>query len=286
MPPLVRKRGPVRRLIQRCRRRWRRWRADIHLISYPKCGRTWLALLIGKSLALHHGLNVRNPLRLRDFAKPWRRIPYILQHHDGGPEFLLPEELSTDKSAYAGRKVIFMIRDPRDVLVSSYFQKTKRNANYRGTMEEYVHERRGGIESIVAFYNIWARNRYLPADFLLISYEDLHADPAGELRRVLEFIGYGEISEDIIREAVEFCRFDNMRRLEAGNAFGTSALSAREVDDEESYKTRKGKVGGYGDYLNGEGLAYVEKVIGERLDPFYRRYAGAGLAGKAFKGER
>ncbi len=272
MAAMVNKRGLVRRTIQKIRRRWRRWRADIHIVSYPKCGRTWLVLLIGKSLQLHYGLRARNLLRLRSFSRPWRDIPYILQHHDGGPEFLFPEELDTDKSAYAGRKVIFMVRDPRDVLVSSYFQKTKRNVNYEGSMADYVHERRGGIESIIRFYNIWGRNRQIPADFLLLTYEDLHADTAGQLQRVLEFIGIRGVSEATITEAVDYCRFDNMRQLESSNALGTSALSARDKNDQDTFKTRRGKIGGYQDYLEGEALAHVEQVINSNLDPLYSRY--------------
>ena len=229
-------------------------------------------MLIGKSIQLHYGLKNRNLLKLRSFTRPWRDIPYILQHHDGGPEFLLPEELPTDKSEYAGRKVIFMVRDPRDVFVSSYFQKTKRNFNFEGTIDDYVKERRGGIETILKFYNIWANNRHVPQDFLLIQYEKLHEDTAGEVRRVLNFIGLDQISDQTIEEAVDFCRFDNMRKLEAKNALGTKALAARDEKDTETFKTRKGEVGGYKEYLSGSTLAIVEETIQKDLDCFYRAY--------------
>ncbi len=228
--------------------------------------------MIGRAIQLHYGLHNRNLLKLRHFVRPWRDIPYILQHHDGGPEFLLPEELSDDKSEYRGRKVIFMVRDPRDVLVSSYFQKTRRNLNYEGTLEEYVHERRGGIETITAFYNIWARNRDAPKAFLLVRYEDFHTNPAMELRRVLDFSGLGHIPDTVIEEAVEYARFDNMRKLESTNALGTSALAARDHQDEASYKTRKGEVGGYREYLDGAALELVDQVIGEQLDNMYSDY--------------
>ncbi|WP_018860774.1 sulfotransferase domain-containing protein [Thioalkalivibrio sp. ALJ3] len=276
MAAITRKRGPARRLVQLVRRRWRRWRADVHIVSYPKCGRTWLVVLLSKALELHYGIRLRKPLRLRGYCKPWRDIPYILQHHDGGPEFQYPEELDTDKSAYARKKVVFMARDPRDVLVSSYFQKTRRNANYEGTMDDYVHERRGGIETIVDFYSIWARNRHVPEDFLLLTYEDLHADTAGELRRVLDFMGIHGVSDTVIAQAVEYGRFDNMRQLEASNAMGSSALAARDQDDSDSYKTRKGEVGGYREYLDGKSLQHVEDVIALRLDPWFERYRHQG----------
>lgn len=272
MGVMIRRRGPLREGLKRFRRWWRRWRADVHLVSYPKCGRTWLVLLIAEVLQSHYGIRKRNPLRLRNFHSRRLGIPYIHQHHDGGPEFLLPEELPHDKSFYAGRKVILLVRDPRDVFVSSYFQKTKRNYNYKGTLQEYLRERRGGIESIVTFYNIWADQRCLPEDFLLVTYEDLHADTVRELRRVLDFLGLDRTSEEALNNAVESCRFDRMRELETNNAYQTGALSARDSSDPETYKTREGQVGGYRRHLDPESMAEIDGFIDYHLDCFYARY--------------
>lgn len=268
----MRRRGPLRKAVQTLRRQWRRQRAGVHIISYPKCGRTWLVLLIGKALQVHFDLRVRNLLRLRSMASRRRGIPYILQHHDGGPEFRAPETLQRDKTFYRDRRVVFLVRDPRDVLVSSYFQKTRRNNDYEGTLAEYVHERVGGIETIVEFFNIWAQNRGVPRDFLLVTYEDLHRDTAGELRRVLDFLGLTGVSDTAIEAAVAYCRFDNMRSIEAENQLGTSALAARDRGDMSTYKTRKGEVGGYREHLSETDIEYIDGVIEARLDTFYGRY--------------
>ena len=41
-------------------RQWLRWlahrKSDVYLISYPKCGRTWLRVMIGKAVMLHFNL--------------------------------------------------------------------------------------------------------------------------------------------------------------------------------------------------------------------------------------
>jgi len=271
----IRRRGPLRKVVQFVRRRWRRWRADVHIISFPKCGRTWLVLLVATVLQEHYGIRTRKPLRLRGYAWRRREIPYMLQHHDGGPEFLRPDELPVDKGFYAGKRVVFLVRDPRDVLVSTYFQKSRRNYNFTGTLAEYVRHPVGGIETIVRFYNIWAANRDVPRDFLLMTYEDLHRDTAGELRRLIEFLGIAGVDPATVDRAVEFCRFDNMRRLEAGNELGSPALAARDASDEETFKTRKGQVGGYTEYLTREDIAYIDDIIETRLDPLYAEYRRA-----------
>lgn len=272
MGVVLRRRGRFREVLKNARRDWRCWRAGHHLISYPKCGRTWLVLMIATAIQNEFGFRVKNPLRLRSLHSSSRGIPYIHQHHDGGPEFLFPEELKRDKTFYSRRKVVFLVRDPRDVLVSSYFQKAKRNYNYEGTFSEYVHERCGGIETIVEFYNIWAQNRAVPDDFLLVTYEDMHDAADQQLRRVLDFLDLPKISEEVVAGAVHACSFDNMRRWEADNVYGTGALSARDTADPSTYKTRRGQIGGYQEYLHGDDLAYVNRIIEERLDPFYQLY--------------
>lgn len=260
--------GPWRRF----RRWWLQRRADIHLVSFPKCGRTWLVLMLAKVIEARYGLEIANPLKLRRYRTRIRELPLILQHHDGGPEFQKPEELAQEKLAYAGRKVIFLVRDPRDVLVSTYYQKAKRNYDFTGTLTDYVYQPVGGIHTIVEFYNIWARNRHIPTNFLLMRYESLHEDAERELRRAVDFIGIQGVTDQMISQAVEFCRFDNMRRLEATNEYRTGALAARNPEDDSTYKTRKGEVGGYREQLGEAEIAYVNSVIQTHLDPFFADY--------------
>ncbi|MEX2337383.1 MAG: sulfotransferase domain-containing protein [Aquisalimonadaceae bacterium] len=258
--------------LKRIRRWWLRRTADVHILSFPKCGRTWLVLMLSKVMEEQYGIQLRNPLRLRDYHKKNRRVPLILQHHDGGPEFQRVEQLNRDKQEYAGRKVLFLVRDPRDVTVSAYFQKTKRNYNYEGELKDYVYEPVGSIETNIEFYNIWARNRHIPSDFLLMTYEDMHADTERELRRAVDFIGLENVSDETISRAVEFCRFENMRKLESSNALGSRAMAPRDAKDESTYKTREGRIGGYAKHLDAEEIAHIDRLIDERLAHLYAAY--------------
>nr|WP_301289179.1 sulfotransferase domain-containing protein [Natronocella acetinitrilica] len=246
--------------------------ADVHIVSFPKCGRTWLCLMIAKALEYHYGVTVNRPLKLRRFRQKVPGLPLILQHHDGGPEFQRAEALERDKSLYAGKKVIFLVRDPRDVTVSAYFQKTKRNINFEGSIEEYVYHPVGSIETNIAFYNIWAENRAVPSEFLLMTYEDLHEDAVRELRRAFELLGVDDISDETLQRAADECSFDNMRKMEATNALGSGRLAPRDAKDETTYKTREGRAGGYVKHLKPKEIAHIDKLIDERLDDLYGVY--------------
>ena len=229
-------------------------------------------MTLSKALERHFSISIRNPLRLRDYHRRNARIPLIYGHHDGGPEFKRPEQLDTDKRKYCSAKVIFLVRDPRDVLVSSYFQKTRRNIHFHGSLDEYLAEPVGGLLTNIAFYNIWMTNRHVPAGFLLVSYEEMRADPAAVVRGAFDFIGLGEIDERTIDQAVAYCAFEHMKRREEIGIYGAKSLSARDPSDETTFKLRQGNIGGYKEHFSARQQAYIDRLIDSELDSQLERY--------------
>jgi hypothetical protein len=73
----------------------------------------------------------------------------------------------------------------------------------------------------------------------------------------------GESSPDanIFQEALEFSRFENMQKLEAAGAFDSNILHPGDVRDPESFKVRRGKVGGYREYLSAEDQQFAEAAL-------------------------
>src|SRR5205814_1587416 len=68
--------------------------------------------------------------------------------------------------------------------------------------------------------------------------------PRGELKRAKIIL--------LARDPLEFSRFENMQKLEAAGAFDSNILHPGDVRDPESFKVRRGKVGGYREYLSAE----------------------------------
>lgn len=243
--------------------------ARIFLISYPKCGRTWLRLMIGKALALNFHIEDANPLRLNRLAKTYSEIPRINIVHDDNPHWKTPVQLLKSKEEYRGKKVILLVRDVRDVVVSMYFQVAKRDIGYRGEISSFLREPTGSLDTILAFYKIWYENLEVPEDVLLVRYEDIHEDAERELRRVLDFIGVSDVSDEAVREAVLFSSFDNMRQMEVNDDLDSGMLRPGNGNDEESFKTRKGKVGGYVEYFNEEDLRYLDEKVTAELPSYF-----------------
>jgi hypothetical protein len=248
---------------------WRRSGDVFYIISFPKCGRTWLRILIGHYLIHHYRLPTDNYLRIQDYYRFDRRIPRIEVAHDDKPHKRRSEELVRSKDLYRRDKVVFLVRDPRDVLVSWFYARKYREKGekYAGTIHDFITEEHGSLASIVAYFNIWWAERDKPKSFLLLRYEDLHARPEQTLKQVLDFLGVPHLDDELVSATVAFASFDNMRQLEKHDAFNMRTLRPENEADERSYKTRKGIVGDYKNVLGEADHAFVEAYIKDHLNP-------------------
>ena len=250
------------------------WPVCCFIIEYPKCGRTWLRLMLGKAIALRFGFGDEvNLLEIEEMVRLHKDVPRIkITHEDTVPPKKAPE-LERDKQCYKNKKVIFLVRDPRDIMVSQYFQMTKRQYEYdwqyHSDISSFIRDERYGVDTLLHFMNIWYENKSVPSDFLLVRYEDMKTDTCKELERVIKFIGIEGVGREITCDAVNFADFDNMMRMERENSLNSGRLRPVDIDDAESYKVRKGKVGGYVDYLSDEDIGYLNQKTKTILPDYF-----------------
>lgn len=259
-------------------RRRRARKADVYLLSFPKVGRTWLRVMIGALLAEHYGHPELAAGELGEDMQRFPGVPRVKVKHDGGPHRRTPDEIAPDKSEFADTKVILMVRDLRDTTVSNYFQATRREGAFHGDMAAWLVEPRGSVASMLRYYSVWAAQRHVPKQLLLVRYEDLKADTARELRRIAGFLGMQDVSDATIAAAVEHGSFSRMREREASRPADGTPFAAGKEGDPESFKTRKGAVGGYVEYLTPEQVAWLEQKIRDEMDPWYGYRPGKGRA--------
>jgi hypothetical protein len=256
-------------------------RADAVLVSFPKCGRTWLRMMIGRALSEHYELGDTDLLSLRKLCRLHPDIPRILVEHEDDPFWKTADQLHHTKTEYRHKKIVFLVREPKDVVVSSYFHKSKREGAYTGSLSDYIREPEGGIDTILEYYNIWEKNSEVPCGFLGVSYEEMHRDSAGVLRRVLDFLGCDAVSDEAVREAAGFSSFDRMREMEEKGQHGIRGKATADLREKEAFKVRKGRVGGHAEYLSAEDIALLDARIRARLSTSYGYARGehGGLCG-------
>jgi hypothetical protein len=238
-------------------------RAEVICVSYPKCGRTWFRVLLGKAISLRHGVDDKLVFDSEKIARE-TGVPMPFFVHDGASntEGFHYQELEADKSKYQNKRVVLLYRDPRDVVVSCYFQATRRKKLYEGEISDFIRDPRFGIRKILTFYDHWEKSQHVPRAFHLVRYEDLHARPEETLAAALRFLGE-DVDDEVVAQAIEFSRFDAMKEMESSGYFKSRKLNPSNPEDTESFKARKGVVGGYREYLDEADCEFVEREISE-----------------------
>lgn len=187
---------------------------DTYLVSYPKSGNTWVRFLIA---------NLTNQRSPTTFKNVDQRLPEIYNYSDRQLRSFPRPRLLKSHEAFDFRypKVIYIVRDPRDVAVSKYHWIRK----WRGIPDGYP------IEDFVRRWILAEFDRYLRAGswadnvlswlamragrekFILVRYEDLLENAHDQLHRVAVFLGI-DPSQQVLSRAIDLSSADRMRAIE------------------------------------------------------------------------
>lgn len=263
----------LRRLVERCRRVAC---ADLFLLSPPKCGRTWLRVMLTHHWHQRWGIPASEVVGFDNLHRLQPRIPRLFHTH------LLNEPAPLRQlfgpAVTRGRPVVLLVRDPRDALVSLHthfrFRSSPREWRRFGLRDDpramslaaFLRHSRIGLPAFVDLYARLAEWLDRHPRCLLLRFEDLRSDPAGTLRRLLAFLDE-PVEADAIARTVAFASIDSLRALEASGFFRAEILRPGNPDDPRSFKTRRGASGGWREEVPAGLQAALEEAIAGRLDP-------------------
>jgi hypothetical protein len=232
---------------------------DLYVVSFPKSGTTWLNFIMA---------NVHLKMSNRDQQVTFYNI------HDFIPDIMQNRCLRKDILPFPGHrvikshsevnplynKIIYLVRDPRDVMVS-YYWFLKQLQLWHEDLPQLIRSETYGIEAWSRHVQGWVEKTPVTSHIFFMRYEDMKSDPHKVIRQIYFLLGY-KLSEEVLNQAIELSSFENMKKLEAEyNYGGDFRFPGFEI-------VRKGKSGSYRDELSEGDLNLISEKASRWLSLF------------------
>jgi hypothetical protein len=196
---------------------------DVFLATYPRSGTTWICCVAAELL---FQISPKSLTEIDSIVPDVHALPeksavpaasqYLVKSHfplNGAPPF----------GEY--RRVIYVVRDPRDVMLS-YHRYSQFLSKYPGDLKEFAMDWSAGRIwpcSWQEHVNSWLapRSRVAPFELTVLRYEDFVADPIGQTGVLAKLLGV-DPGRARIEEIVADTNADSMRGRESKGNSGIS----------------------------------------------------------------
>uniref|UniRef100_A0A670IM69 Sulfotransferase n=1 Tax=Podarcis muralis TaxID=64176 RepID=A0A670IM69_PODMU len=239
---------------------------DIVNAAYPKSGTHWMAEVLSLIQSQGDPSWVQNvPLGER---APWIELDEDLKIALKNPPRLLtthlPFQLFPKSFLHSKAKVIYTMRNPKDVMISYYhFSKGLKIVEDPGTLEEYMEEFLSGSVSYGSWFEhvkSWMEMKDR-SNFFIITYEELQQDLRGSVKRICHFIGK-ELKSQQINSVVENASFHKMKD---NNMSNFTQFPDTYFDHTKGKLMRKGISGDWKNHLTVAQNEHFDRVYRENM---------------------
>ncbi|KAH0500474.1 putative alcohol sulfotransferase [Microtus ochrogaster] len=242
---------------------------DTIILTYPKSGTNWLIEIV--CLIQTKG----NPKWIQS-VPIWERSPWVESQigyptliNQEGPRLIsshLPFHLFPKSFFSSKAKMIYVIRNPRDVLVSGYFffHKTNLVKNPGSLIKYFEWFLKGNVVygSWFEHTRAWLSMRERD-NFLLLSYEDLKQDTRGTIEKICDFLGK-KLEKDELDLVLKYSSFQVMKE----NKMSNFSILPENLMTNGLNLMRKGSTGDWKNHFTVAQAEAFDKVFQEKMIGF------------------
>ncbi|MCC7119857.1 MAG: sulfotransferase domain-containing protein [Anaerolineales bacterium] len=232
--------------------------SDSFLVTYPKSGTTWVGFALSNVIneKLKLDLNLRNFIEIVPDLNDayFSKQPFKQYDHLNDPRILMTHAPYDP----AFPKIIYVLRDPRDVFVSYWHHKRLTEAGFHLSLKDYLLADDHWPCSWDKHAGGWLLSGR--TNVLTIRYEEMHSNAQATLRKIVNFIGLPDVSEAVLEKAITASRFDKMQKLEEQHGVDRSQGS------KDERFIRQGRTGSWRNELDEECLQILEGKLGAVME--------------------
>ncbi|XP_043292506.1 sulfotransferase 2A1-like [Cervus canadensis] len=239
---------------------------DVLLLTYPKSGTNWLM----ETVCLIHSKGDPKWIQSVPIGErsPWVEAfrGYNLLKDKEGPRFItshLPVQLFPRSFFKSKAKMIYLIRNPRDVLVSGYFfWRSAKLVKKPQSLEQYFE---WFIQGNVVFGSWFDHTRGWMSmrdkeNFLILSYEEMKWDTRSTVEKICQFLGKKLEPEELN----SVLRNSSFQAMKENNMSNSSLLKGRYLE-ENGELLRKGVTGDWKNYFTVAQAETFDKLFQEKM---------------------
>ena len=237
--------------------------SDVWIVSYPKSGNTWTAQIVRLILSKGEddGLTI-------DYAVPWVEAFGVIR----GTKYYVDVDKMTSPRAFKSHfpyemmpcglpsatlgKYIYVLRNPKDVVVSYYhhYQKFKSDLLWDKFFELFMERNVEFGDYFDHVLSWWVHKD--DKNVLIVKYEDMKINLPSAVAKVANFLCQ-DISQDLVDEIAHRTTFANMKK--------ESTVYDKQKKHRISSFLRKGELGDWKNYFTPEQAARLDAVYNEKM---------------------